>query len=218
MAASFFLSASVLRCHPLRLEEEFRAIEEAGARELHFDLSDGTMTPNLGLNVETIRAARAACGLQCAAHLLLEHPQRPIAALAKAGCHTALIQAETCIHGHRLLAQIRDAGLSPGVAVWPSTPLTLLEYLLPLADRVLLLGAEPAVKTPLLHLLPERVRILHDTIRYREYRTDIQVEAPMDALMISGLIQAGAKSLVCDSPAGPDSDYASVVRSVSAIR
>lgn len=214
MPASFYWSASVLRCRPLRLKEEFRAFEQAGVRELHFDLSDGTMTPDLGLNIETIRAASEGCGMQCAAHLLLEQPQRHIAALAKAGCHTVLLQAETCVHGHRLLGQIRDVGLSPGVAVWPSTPLTLLEYLLPMADRVLVLGAEPSAKATLAHQLPERVEILHDIIRYREYRTEIQVEASVDAAMATRLIHAGVQSLVYDAPPAPDSDYASMLRTL----
>ncbi len=212
MPTPITLSATVLRCNPLRLEEEFRALEAAGASELHFDLSDGVTAPNLGLNVETIAAARAVSGLRCAAHLLLEQPQRQIAALAKAGCHTVLIQAETCAHGHRVLGQIRDAGVSPGVAISPSTPLTLLEYLLPLADRVLVLAAEPGGRAGDPHLLLERVRILHENIRYREYRTDIQVEAPVDATLIAGLSQTGARSLVCDSPADPDGGYAAVMR------
>jgi ribulose-phosphate 3-epimerase len=179
------------------LEATLKTLEAAGVQEIHVDVSDGLAAPGFGFGAEMVRTVKAASGLRCVVHLMAQETSRAVDHFDQAGCDGLIVQAEVCAHGHRVLGQIREAGMKAGLAVFPGTSLTELEYLLPLADRLLLMGAEPGGKCFIRSAL-ERIRILNENIRYREYRIDLQVEGPMDNEIAAKALHFGAQSLVID--------------------
>ena len=189
--------AASVRCLNLgRLEDELAAVEAAGFDELHFDLADGRFTNDLGLGFDLLRAVKAASSLPITAHLMVSGPGPYIDRLAEAGCNTVCIHAETCVHPHRALTQIRDAGALPGLAVLAATPLTKLDYLLPLAGQVLLQTGEHGGK-----MAPsafERARILHENIRYNEYAAHIAVEGCQETAGAAKFAVLGVALFVLD--------------------
>ena len=193
----FIGSASVMCADLAHLEDDLQALEAGGADELHFDIMDGTFVPNFTLGTDVIRAARRCCDLPCNGHLMITRPEHYINRFVDAGCDSITIHVETCDHAHRLLEQIRDAGASPGIALNPATPLIRLEYLLPMVDRVLVMAVDPGYAGQ--QIIPsafERVRILHENIRYHEYRAQIEVDGNIDVPNAARLVQLGAKILV----------------------
>ena len=190
-------TASVMCANLARLEDDLRALEQAGCDELHFDIMDGLFVPNFTLGFDFIKAARRVCGLPCHAHLMITKPDDYIERFAEAGCNTVSVHVETCVHAHRTLAQIRATGASPGIAINPATSLTKLDFLFDLADRVLVMTVDPGYAGQ--KLIPnsfERVRILRENITYREKAIDIEVDGNINARNAALLANAGANLFV----------------------
>jgi len=191
-----------LRCADLgNLAAELEAFEKAGCSELHFDVRDGRFAPGFGLGLELLAAAKGASGLPCDVHLMTVDPTRHVEPFAKAGCAGLTVHVEACLHAPRTLEQIRELEMASGIAIQPATPLMKLEYLLPFADRVLLLTQEPGSESPTTPAAAfERVQILRETIEYHGYPTKIQVEGGIGVSDAARLLNAGADIVVLDSP------------------
>lgn len=193
-------SASVMCLNLGHLEEEFRSVQKVGIDELHFDIMDGNFVPNLTLGFDFVALARRCCSLPCWAHLMIERPERYFKRLAEIGCAGITIHIETCIHAHRAVKQIREFGISPGIAINPMTPLDELEYLLPEVDRVLIMTVEPGYAGQ--KIIPqsfERVQILSRKIKYHHYPVQIEVDGNITAKNCAKLIRLGAHIFVLGS-------------------
>jgi ribulose-phosphate 3-epimerase len=195
----FSCSALVNDMDPGRLEEEFRDAADAGIEALHFDIMDGSFVPRFSLGPDFVALAKRCSDLPCDVHLLADNPAAHIESFIKAGSDCITIPVETSTHAHMTLSRIREAGVSPGIAISPSTPLTKLDYLLPLVDRVVMLPYEPC--RPMQEIVPtlfERVRILYENIRYHEYRLTIQVDGCLNVENGARLLHFGAREFVLD--------------------
>jgi len=191
-------SASVMCANLARLEDDLVALEGAGCDEIHFDVMDGLFVPNFTLGFDLIKAARSSCGLPCSAHLMISRPEKYIERFVEAGCGSVTVHVEACIHAHRVLNQIRDAGASPGIAVNPATALTKLDYLLDSADRVLVMTVDPGYAgQTIIRGAFERVRILNENIRYRKLKVRIEVDGNINVPNAALLANAGASILDC---------------------
>jgi len=126
-----------------RLAEQVAAVEAAGAAGLHFDLMDYQFVPNLTFGPMVLQALRPHTALPFAAHLMVYHPEAQIEALARAGANRLYLHPESTPHIHRVLGQVRDAGLEAGVSINPGTPISILEPILGLVDGVLLMSVNP---------------------------------------------------------------------------
>lgn len=205
-------AASVMCADLANLERDLRTLEVAGTDELHFDIMDGNFVPNYTLGFDIIKAARRVCSLPCHAHLMIERPERYITRFVEAGCAAVTVHVEACIHAHRTLSQIRDAGASPGIAINPATSLTKLEYLLPLVDRVLVMTVDPgyAGQTILAGSF-ERVKILRQNVDYKRLNAKIEVDGNISVENAARLVVMGADILVLGTASiftGPNADLA----------
>lgn len=191
-------SASVMHANLACLEKDFRELEAVGCDELHFDVMDGLFVPDFTLGCDFIKAARSCCGLPCSAHLMISRPERYIERFVEAGCSSVTVHVETCVHAHRVLNQIRDAGASPGVAINPATSLTKLDYLLDLVDRVLVMTVDPGyADESIIKGAFERVRIISENIRYRKLKARVEVDGNITVHDAALLVNAGASILDC---------------------
>ena len=191
------IAADMKRLDLLNLEGAIRALEAQGADELHFDVADGRFVSRFGFAPEVIAAAKAMTSLPCHAHLLLEAPDRLLPAILQCGADVVTLHAESCTHIHRALSLIRDSGSQAGVALLPATSLLRVNYLLPLVSRLLVLGTDPVARTSgLPRAAFERIRILHENIRYHEYAIALEVEGPMCIEDAARCVRFGASRLV----------------------
>ncbi len=115
------IAPSILSADFGRLREQVSAVADAGATVIHVDVMDGHFVPPLSMGPQVVSALREL-GLFLDVHLMVERPERQVAAFASAGANQITIHAEATPHVHYALNEIREAGLAAGLAINPGTP------------------------------------------------------------------------------------------------
>lgn len=143
LIAGVKLAPSILTADFARLGEQVRAAEAAGADYIHIDVMDGHFVPPITMGPLIVKAVRRSCRLPLDLHLMVEHPERHIAAFKEAGADLLTVHVEATPHIHRVLRLIRDAGLRAGVALNPGTHESAVSEVLDLVDVVLVMTVDP---------------------------------------------------------------------------
>jgi ribulose-phosphate 3-epimerase len=138
------IAPSILSADFARLGEDVRAVLDAGADIVHFDVMDNHFVPNLTIGPLICEALRNY-GIEAPidVHLMVEPVDRIIPDFAKAGASYITFHPEASRHPDRTLGLIRDQGCKAGLVFNPATPLDWLEYVLDKVDMVLLMSVNP---------------------------------------------------------------------------
>lgn len=216
-ARPVFISPSILSADFGRLDEEVRAVDEAGADWIHVDVMDGRFVPNLTIGPLVIEAVRKATPKPFDVHLMIVEPERYLDDFAKAGADHILVHCESAstVHLHRTLSHIRDLGKKPGTVLNPGTPLTLIEYVLELCDIVLIMTVNPGFggQKFLPAMLP-KIRELRRMCNERGLDTIIEVDGGIGGGNAWQVMEAGANAIVAGSAVFNTPDYAKAIASI----
>jgi ribulose-phosphate 3-epimerase len=211
------LSPSILAADLGHLADEVAAVERGGAAEIHVDIMDGQFVPNLTLGPAVVRAVRRATELPIDVHLMVERAERHLDAFIEAGASSLHVHVEAVTHLQRAVAMLKERGMDAGVVLNPSSPLALVEEILPEVDRVLLMTVNPGFSFQ--KFLPsslDKVRRLHETIRARDLRARIQVDGGITTANIRTIVEAGAEIIVAGAAAFSDDPESSSRRLIEA--
>ena len=137
------IAPSILSADFAALGHDIARVESAGADLLHVDVMDGRFVPNITIGPVVVAAVRKRTRLPLDVHLMIVEPERYLADFARAGADSLTVHAEACPHLSRTLAQIHELGARAGVALNPSTPPEVLEYVLDDLDLVLVMSVNP---------------------------------------------------------------------------
>lgn len=194
------LVPSILSADFTRLGEQVRAAEAAGASRIQVDVMDGHFVPNITMGPMVVEAVRRCTTLPLEAHLMIDNPANYIETFAKAGADVIIVHQEVCPHLHRVLKQIKSCGKQTGVALNPSTPVFLLEDMLPFIDLVLIMTINPGFGGQ--ELIPEtlpKISKMRQMITVRGLSCDIEVDGGIHEQTVPLVVQAGANLLVAGS-------------------
>jgi ribulose-phosphate 3-epimerase len=197
---SIWIGPSIMTADLLRLGEEIAAAEAAGVDYIHLDVMDGRFVPNISFGLPIAEAVRNSTKLPVDVHLMIIEPEKYVERFVEAGADVVTIHVETCVHLHRTLRAIAEAGATPGVTLNPGTPLSTLEEVIPLVGEVLVMSVNPGFGGQL--FIPtaiDKVRRLRVMLDERNPTCRLQVDGGIKASNIRRLIDAGADTFVVGS-------------------
>ncbi|MBI5049352.1 MAG: ribulose-phosphate 3-epimerase [Nitrospirae bacterium] len=209
------IAPSILSADFSRLGEEIKAAEKAGADLIHVDVMDGHFVPNITIGPPVVKALRKITSLPLDVHLMITEPDRYIEDFAKAGADIITIHSEASTHLHRSINYIKAQKAKAGVSLNPSTPLNVLDFVLPEVDMVLLMSVNPGFGGQ--EFIPQtlgKIKKLRDIIKKKKYRIEIEVDGGVNINNAAGVIKAGADILVMGNAFFNSKDYAGVVKAV----
>lgn len=211
----FEIAPSILSADFTKLGEEIRAIEEGGARVLHFDVMDGRFVPNITVGLPVLKSVAKATKLKIDTHLMIVEPSRYAVQFVEAGANMVSIHVEADPHLQRTLTAIREAGGEAGIAVNPGTPLISLEEALPFADFILLMSVNPGFGgQKFIHTSIDKLRRLRLMIQERNLKTRIEIDGGIDTDNIAKVVESGAEIIVAGSAVFGKGNPAQAVRNL----
>jgi ribulose-phosphate 3-epimerase len=208
-----WIAPSILSADFARLGEEVRAVLEAGADVVHFDVMDNHYVPNLTIGPLVCEALRKA-GITAPidVHLMVKPVDRIVPDFAKAGATWITFHPEASEHVDRTIGLIREHGCRPGLVLNPASPLNWLDHVLDKIDMVLLMSVNPGFggQSFIPSVLPKITRVREMIDRSgREIRLEVDGGIKVDN--IQAVAAAGADTFVAGSAIFGAKDYRATI-------
>lgn len=140
---SLLIAPSILSCDFLHMQSEIEMINRSQADWIHVDVMDGVFVPNISIGFPIIEAVSKVATKPLDVHLMIVDPQKFIDRLSELGVYMVTVHVEAVCHLHRVIQQIKQAGMKAGVSLNPHTSLTAIENVLTDLDMVLLMSVNP---------------------------------------------------------------------------
>jgi ribulose-phosphate 3-epimerase len=207
------IAPSVLSADLGRLREQVEQAVSGGAEWMHVDVMDGHFVPNLTFGAPLIRALRKMTDRPLDVHLMVERPEQYLDEFADAGANVFTFHPEATVHVQRHLARARERGMLAGLALNPSTPLTMLEELLTDIDLVLVMSVNPGFGgQSYLPEATEKIRRVRALLDRRRTRATLEVDGGITPETIRTAWEAGADTFVAGTAVFGAPDPAEAIR------
>ena len=128
---------------------------------------------------------------------MITDPAKFIKEVRDSGAFMMNVHYEACIHLHRTIQQIKEAGMKAGVTLNPSSPISLLEDIINDVDMVLIMSVNPGYggQKFIEHSI-EKVKKLKELINSKNAKALIEVDGGINLTTGKQIVEAGADVLV----------------------
>ena len=194
------LAPSLLSADFGHLANDIEMLNKSNCDWFHLDVMDGVFVPNISFGFPVMEAMKQHARKPLDVHLMIERPEKFIPEVQRLGALVMNVHQEACVHLHRVLQQIRNAGMMSGVTLNPSTPVSMVEDVLEEADLVMLMSVNPGFAGQrFIEHTYEKVERLREMIDRRHLPTLIEVDGGVCRENAARLYEAGADVLVAGS-------------------
>lgn len=191
---------SVLPADFTNLGRDCRALADAGADRIQWDVMDGNFVPNITFGPDVIEACRQVCTIGFEAHLMTERPEELLPRYVEAGCELVIVHPETLRQPHRTYQEIRELGAKAGIALSPATPLDHAEHVLDLIDLLLVMTVSPGFGgQSYIATMEPKIAAARKMIDDSGYDIDLEVDGGVGPETIVGAAAAGANVFISGS-------------------
>jgi len=169
---------------------------------------DGHFVPNISFGASVMKSVRGVTARPFDVHLMIAPADPYLEAFAEGGANGVTVHLEAGPHVHRSLQRVRALGLRAGVAICPATPAKAVEYLLDLADLVLVMTVNPGFGGQ--HFLESqlpKIAAVRRMIDATGRDIDLEVDGGIAPDTAARAIAAGADVLVAGTAVFGTPDY-----------
>jgi len=186
---------SLLAANFFDLSGDIRKIEKI-SDGLHLDVMDGFFVPNISFGFPVIKSVRENTDMFFDTHLMIESPERYIDRFCELS-DAVTVHYESTVHLHRVINMIKEKGCKAGVSLNPSTPVAVLQEILPYLDTVLIMSVNPGFTgQKFIETSVQKVARLAGLCGIMDCNMEIMVDGGVNSGNIQKLYDAGASSFV----------------------
>ena len=214
----FRIAPSILSADLARLGDEVKAVLDAGADLVHFDVMDNHYVPNLTFGpvvCESLRKSGIKATLDV--HLMVEPVDALAQSFAKAGADIITFHPEATRHVDRSLQAIKDAGCKAGLVFNPGTPLDAAHYVLDKLDMILIMSVNPGFGgQSFIRSALDKLRDAREMIRASGRDIRLEIDGGVKVDNIAEIARAGADTFVAGSAIFGTKDYKATIKAMRA--
>ena len=194
------IAPSLLAADFANLQRDIEMVNNSEADWFHIDVMDGHFVPNISYGMPVIQAIKKHATKPLDVHLMIEEPERYIEEFKKVGADIITVHYESTVHLHRTLTLIENVGCKAGVVLNLTTPVSVLEDILPKCYMVLLMSINPGFGGQKFeNMTYNRIKKLRKMIDDQGLDTLIEIDGGVTDKNAKELIDSGANVLVAGS-------------------
>lgn len=212
------VAPSLLSANFADLRADMEWLNRSQCDYLHLDIMDGVFVPNISFGFPVLKYVADLTQKPLDVHLMIVEPQKFIPEVKALGAYYMNVHYEAVRHLHRVVHEIREAGMHPAVTLNPSTPVSVLADIIQDVDMVLLMSVNPGFggQKFIMHTL-DKVRQLRQLITESGSNALIEVDGGVNMETGTLLAEAGADVLVSGSTIFHAADPVAVVAQLRAL-
>lgn len=191
------VSPSLLSANFGNLDRDLEMLNSSEAAMFHIDVMDGVFVPNISFGFPVMQAINRKAEKPLDVHLMIVDPGRYVSQVRDCGAAIMNVHYEACTHLNRVVQQIHDTGMKAAVTLNPSTPVSMLEDILPDLDMVLLMSVNPGFAAQkFLRGTTAKIKRLRELIEATGSNAEIEIDGGINLETGAEVVSAGADILV----------------------
>ena len=195
------IAPSILSADFGYLAKDIEMVNRSEAEWVHIDIMDGVFVPNISFGFPVLKYVAKLSKKPLDVHLMIVNPEKFIPEVKALGAHTMNVHYEACPHLHRVIQQIREAGMQPAVTINPATPVALLQDIIRDVYMVLVMSVHPGFGGQ--KFIPESLekvkQIKAKLIEKGLDNVDIEIDGGINIENLVSVLEAGANVIVAGS-------------------
>lgn len=203
MLKEVVISPSLICADLCNLENQVKALEQAGMKSLHVDLIDPHFSPSMSIGLDVVKQLKERSSMDFDVHIMSTCNEFFINELVKMDVASIVFHIESTVHVEKMIQIIKEAGIRAGVALAPATSLYTLDYIAKYCDYILLMTINPGYaggkSEEMVPYALSKIADCREFLNRKNSKAKIIIDGRVSFEVMPKMIQAGADILVAGS-------------------